>query len=78
MREPTRRFHLPSALRPSAVRIGPDEARGLIERGARLIDVRRQDDPTMSLAGSLRIAPDRIPDSMRTFPRDLPIVLACT
>lgn len=78
VREPTRRFHIPSALRPSAVRIGPDEARERIAHGARLIDVRRQDDPSEPLAKSLRITPDLIPGRTREFPRDVPIVLACT
>jgi hypothetical protein len=78
MKGPTRRFHLPSALRPASLRIEAGEARGLIERGALLVDVRRQDDPSAGLDGAVRIAPDEIPGRIVGFPRDLPIVLACT
>jgi rhodanese-related sulfurtransferase len=77
--QPTRRFHLPSALRPSDLRIEPDEARELLagERGL-LIDVRRQDDPAQAIPGALRVTPDAIPAHVPEFPRDVPIVLACT
>ena len=75
----TRRFHLPSALRPASLRIEADAARTLIEvRRALLIDVRRQDDPSAALGGAVRIAPDEIPGRVVGFPRDVPIVLACT
>ena len=78
MTQPTRRFHLPSAVRPSAVRIAPDTARALTADGALLIDVRRQDDDTARLDGALRITPDAIPGRIVEFRRDVPIVLACT
>jgi hypothetical protein len=76
--QPTRRFHLPSAVRPSSVRIVPDAARSLIADGATLVDVRRQDDHTAKLEGALRITPDAIPEWIAEFKRDVPIVLACT
>jgi rhodanese-related sulfurtransferase len=76
---PTRRFHLPSALRPASLRIEAGEARELIDDGgALLIDVRRQDDPTSPLDGAVRVAPDEVPGRIAGFPRDVPIVLACT
>jgi hypothetical protein len=78
MPQPTRRFHLPSAVRPSSVRIAPDAARSLIADGATLVDVRRQDDHTAKLDGALRITPDAIPEWIAEFKRDVPIVLACT
>jgi rhodanese-related sulfurtransferase len=78
MAELTRRFHLPSAVRPSSVRIAPDAARALIRDGATLIDVRRHDDDTAKLEGALRITPDAIPEWIAEFRRDVPIVLACT
>jgi rhodanese-related sulfurtransferase len=76
-RAPTRRFHVPSAVRSSPARIEPEAARELIENGAPLVDVRRQDDPAMTLAGALRIPPDEIPQRLEEFSRDTPIVLAC-
>jgi rhodanese-related sulfurtransferase len=78
MAQLTRRFHLPSAVRPSSVRIAPDAARALIGNGATLIDVRRHDDDTARLDGALRITPDAIPEWIAEFRRDVPIVLACT
>jgi hypothetical protein len=74
----TRRFHLPSAVRPSSVRIVPGAARALVTDGAVLVDVRRQDDDTAKLDGALRITPDAIPQWIAEFKRDVPIVLACT
>jgi hypothetical protein len=74
----TRRFHLPSAIRPSAVRIAPDAARALISDGALFVDVRRHDDDTAKLEGALRITPDAIPEWITELKRDVPIVLACT
>jgi rhodanese-related sulfurtransferase len=74
----TRRFHLPSAIRPSSVRIAPDAARTLVTDGAVLIDVRRQDEDTDKLDGALRITPDAIPEWIAEIKRDVPIVLACT
>ena len=78
MAQPTRRFHLISAVRPSSVRIAPNAARALVTDGALLVDVRRQDDDTARIEGALRITPDAIPERIAEFQRDLPIVLACT
>jgi rhodanese-related sulfurtransferase len=78
MAELIRRFHLPSAVRPSSVRIAADAAQGLIGDGALLVDVRRQDDQTARLDGALRITPDAIPEWVVDARRDVPIVLACT
>jgi rhodanese-related sulfurtransferase len=78
MAQPTRRFHLPSAVRPSSVRILPDAAHALVADGALLVDVRRHDDDTAKLEGALRITPDAIPEWIAEFQRDVPIVLACT
>ena len=74
----TRRYHLPSALRPSPLRIEPEEARALVEGGAVLVDVRRHDRELVPLEGGLRIAPDEIPRRLGELPREVPIVLACT
>ena len=76
-RAPTRRFHVPSAVRGSPARIDPATARELIAKGAPLVDVRRHDDPAMTLEGALRIRPDEIPQRLDEFSRDTPIVLAC-
>jgi rhodanese-related sulfurtransferase len=75
---PTRRYHVPSALRASSARIEPDAARELLERGAVLVDVRRHDDPAVTLDDALRIPPDEIPARLDELPRGAPIVLACT
>jgi rhodanese-related sulfurtransferase len=74
---PTRRFHLPSAVRGSAARIDPATARELVANGALLVDVRRKDDPAVTLEGALRIPPDEISERLDGFSRDTPIVLAC-
>jgi rhodanese-related sulfurtransferase len=74
---PTRRFHIPSAVRASPARIDAETARELVERGAVLVDVRRHDDPAVTLHGALRIPPDAIPERLDELPRDSPIVLAC-
>ena len=74
---PTRRFHVPSAVRGSAARIDTPTARELVAHGAVLVDVRRKDDPAMTLEGALRISPDEIPGRLGEFSRDTPIVLAC-
>jgi hypothetical protein len=76
-RTPTRRFHLPSAVRTSPARIEAAAARELVARGAPLVDVRRHDDPAMTLKGALRIPPDEIPERLDDLPRGSPIVLAC-
>ncbi len=76
-RAPTRRFHVPSAVRGSAARIDAATARDLVVNGALLVDVRRKDDPAVTLEGALRIPPDEIPQWLDEFSRDTPIVLAC-
>ena len=78
MSAPTRRFHVPSALRRSSSRIDADMARELLAEGALLVDVRRQDDPGDDSVGAVRIAPDEVPGRLAEFPRDVPTVLACT
>jgi rhodanese-related sulfurtransferase len=75
---PTRRYHLPSAVRRSSLRISPAEAQGLLASGALLADVRRHDDESYELEGALRIPPDEIPQRLEELPRDRAIVLACT
>jgi hypothetical protein len=74
----TRRFHVPSALRPSELRIDGGRARELVDEGAVLIDVRRAEDEVAPLDGALRLPPDAIPERLSGFRRDVPIVLACT
>ena len=76
-RVPTRRFHVPSAVRGSPARIDAATAHELVANGALLVDVRRKDDPAMTLSGALRIPPDEIPQRLDGFSRDTPIVLAC-
>ena len=78
MSPPTRRYHVPSAIRRSSLRIEPDEARELIAASALLIDVRRQDDEEARLEGAVRIPPDEIPARLDELPRGRPIVLVCT
>ena len=78
MAYPTRRFHLPSALRRSAWRITGQSARELVAEGALVVDVRRQDDDAGRLEDALRISPDMIPGRVAGFRRDVPIVLGCT
>jgi rhodanese-related sulfurtransferase len=75
---PTRRYHLPSAVRRSSLRIDPDEARELIAGGALLVDVRRHEDQELRLDGAVRIPPNEIPDRLAELPRDRPIVVVCT
>jgi rhodanese-related sulfurtransferase len=78
MSQPTRRYHVPSALRRSTLRVEPDAAQKLLAAGALLIDVRRHDDPTAPLENAVRIPPDELPARIGEFARDDPIVLACT
>lgn len=78
MSRPTRRYHIPSALRSSPVRIDADQARELVEQGAVLVDVRRRSQDPPAPDDAVRIAPDEIPEHLNRFPRDAPIVLACT
>jgi hypothetical protein len=75
---PSRRFHVPSALRPSSLRVEPEDAHELVAAGALLVDVRRQDDPSPSLAGAVRISPDMVPGRVPELRREVAIVLACT
>jgi rhodanese-related sulfurtransferase len=74
----TRRYHVPSAFRPSPLRIDADTARQLVASGALVIDVRRHEDRVPTLPGAQRIPPDEIPAALASFSRDTPIVLACT
>lgn len=78
MSRPTRRYHLPSALRRSSLRIEPGEARTLVSEGALLVDVRRKDDPTHPVEGATRVPPDEIPEFVETLAPGTRIVLACT
>ena len=78
MSTPTRRYHVPSAIRRSSLRIDADEARELIAQGAFLVDVRRHEDQELRLDGAVRIPPDEIPDKLDELPRDRPILLVCT
>ena len=78
MSTPTRRYHVPSAIRRSSLRIDPDEARELIAQGALLVDVRRHEDQELRLDGAVRIPPDEIPDKLDELPRDRQILLVCT
>jgi len=75
---PTRRYHVPSAVRRSSPRIEPDAARELIAQGALLVDVRRHEDQEIWLEGAVRIPPDEIPGKLAELPRDRPIILVCT
>jgi rhodanese-related sulfurtransferase len=75
---PTRRFHVPSALRRSPLRIDADQARSLVGMGALLVDVRRQDDQSAALPDAVRVAPDELPGRIPEFQREVAIVLACT
>ena len=78
MSAPTRRYHVPSAIRRSSLRIDADEARELIAQGAFLVDVRRHEDQELRLDGAVRIPPDEIPGKLEELPRDPPILLVCT
>jgi rhodanese-related sulfurtransferase len=74
----TRRYHVPSAVRRTTLRIELERAMALVGAGAFVIDVRRLDDRAPALPGSTRIPPDEIPSVLARLPRDTPIVLACT
>ena len=78
MAQPTRRYHVPSAVRRSALRVDVDVAHRLLADGALLVDVRRHEDPTRQLEGAVRIPPDEIAARLAELPRHTPIVLACT
>jgi rhodanese-related sulfurtransferase len=64
-------------VRGSPARIDVASARELVTTGAVLVDVRRMDDPAMTLEGALRVPPDEIPQRLNEFSRNTPIVLAC-
>jgi rhodanese-related sulfurtransferase len=78
MSTPTRRYHVPSAIRRSSLRIDADEANELIAEGALLVDVRRNEVVEAPLDEAVRIPPDEIPQRLGELPRDRPIVLVCT
>jgi rhodanese-related sulfurtransferase len=78
MSTPTRRYHVPSAVRRSSLRIEADDARELIAEGAMLVDVRRHEVQELRLDGAVRIPPDEMPARLGELPRDRPIVLVCT
>ena len=78
MSTPTRRYHIPSAVRRSSLRISPGEAHRLLEEGAVLVDVRRHEEDSAELANAVRIPPDEIPSRLDELPRDRAVVLACT
>jgi rhodanese-related sulfurtransferase len=75
---PTRRFHLPSAARPSPARIDAERALELKAEGAVVIDVRRREDTAASPDGAVRISPDMIPRHTESMRKEVAIVLACT
>jgi rhodanese-related sulfurtransferase len=77
-RPPSLRFRGVYAARPAAFRIDADHALELAGRGAFLLDVRRGDDTGTGLPGAERVAPDDLPGRLPDFPRDVPIVLACS
>jgi rhodanese-related sulfurtransferase len=64
-------------VRGSAARIDAASANELVDNNAVLVDVRRKDDPAVTLEGALRTPPDEIPQRLDEFSRDSPIVLAC-
>jgi rhodanese-related sulfurtransferase len=68
---------VPSAVRGSTARIDAATARESLASGALLVDVRRKDDPAVTLECALRIPPDEISQRLDEFSRDTPIVLAC-
>ena len=75
---PSLRFRAVYAARPSPFRVELDEALELAAGGALLVDVRRDAGDDTILPGAVRITPDQIPGRLPSFPRDVPIVLACT
>jgi rhodanese-related sulfurtransferase len=75
---PTRRYHIPSAVRRSSLRISPAEAHRLVDEGAVLVDVRRHEDDSVQLPSAVRVPPDEIPSRLAELPRTGAIVLACT
>jgi rhodanese-related sulfurtransferase len=77
-RAPSLRFRGVYAARPTSFRIDAERALALADGGAFLLDVRRGDDPGTGLPGAERVAPDDLPGRLPEFPRDVPIVLACS
>jgi rhodanese-related sulfurtransferase len=75
---PTRRYHIPSAVRRSSLRIAPADAHRLLDEGAVLVDVRRHEDDSVELANAVRLPPDEIPSRLHELPRARAVVLACT
>jgi len=65
-------------VRRSPVRVDASAARMLLNGGAALLDVRRNDDPADKLDGGVRIPPDELPSRIDTLPRSAPVLLACT
>lgn len=78
MSAPTRRYHIPSAVRRSSLRISPAEAHRLLEDGAVLVDVRRHEDDSLQIANAVRMPPDEVPGRLDELQVDRAIVLACT
>jgi rhodanese-related sulfurtransferase len=78
MSAPTRRYHIPSAVRRSSLRISPAEAHRLLEDGAVLVDVRRHEDDSIQLDNAVRMPPDEVPGRLEELERERAIVLACT
>jgi rhodanese-related sulfurtransferase len=64
-------------VRASPARVDAARARELLANGAVLVDVRRRDDPAMTLVGAIRVPPDEIPERLDELSRSTPIVLAC-
>ena len=78
MSAPTRRYHLPSAVRRSSLRISPAEAHRLLAEGAVLVDVRRHEDDSLQIPNAVRMPPDEVPGRLDELQSDRAIVLACT
>jgi rhodanese-related sulfurtransferase len=77
VKAPSLRFRLAYAARPAPFRIDSGEVAALTDAGALLVDVRRDDDPAVGVPGAVRVPPDELPGRLSSFPRDVPIVLAC-
>jgi rhodanese-related sulfurtransferase len=75
---PTRRYHIPSAVRRSSLRISPAEAHRLLDEGAVLVDVRRHEDDSVQIPQAVRVPPDEIPGRLDELRGGGAVVLACT
>jgi rhodanese-related sulfurtransferase len=75
---PTRRYHIPSAVRRSSRRISPAEAHRLLDEGAVLVDVRRHEDDSVQIPQAVRVPPDEIPGRLDELRGGGAVVLACT